>query len=45
MSAGWKTLDNQNNSFIVNLSEDEHLDDHERDYWTDTLMMPKQVMY
>jgi len=27
MSAGWKTLDTQNNSLTIDVSEDEDLDD------------------
>jgi len=29
----------------IDLSEDEDLDDHERDYWMDTVVRPKQVIY
>jgi len=30
MSAGWKTLDKPNDSFTIDISEDEDLDDHQR---------------
>jgi hypothetical protein len=42
---GWKTLDTQNNSLIIDLWEDEDLDDHERDHWMDTVVRQKQVIY
>jgi len=45
MSAGWKTLDTQNNSLTIDLSENEDLDDDYRDYWADTDVMPKLVTY
>jgi len=28
MSAGWKTLDTSNNSFITELSNEDHVDNH-----------------
>jgi len=28
MSAGWETLDTQNNCFIIDLSEEQDLDDY-----------------
>jgi len=30
---------------LISLSDDEDLDDHQRDYWTDTVVRPKQVNY
>jgi hypothetical protein len=33
------------NSLTIDLSVDEDLDDHQRDYWTDTVVRPKQVIY
>jgi hypothetical protein len=45
MSAGRKTSDTQNNSLNIDLSEEEDLDDHERDYWADTIVRPEQVIY
>jgi len=38
-------LDTQNNSLTIDLSEEEDLDDRLRDYWTDTIVRPKQVIY
>jgi hypothetical protein len=40
MLAGWETLDTPNNSLIIELSED-----HQRDYYTDTFVRSKQVIY
>jgi hypothetical protein len=34
----------QNNSMTIDLSKDD-LDDHYRDYWADTFVRPKQVIY
>jgi hypothetical protein len=45
MSAEWKSLDTQNKSLPKNPPEDEDLDDHSRNYWTDTVVRPKQVIY
>jgi hypothetical protein len=41
MLARWKTLNTQNNSLTIDLSEDEDLDDLPRDYWTDSRVYPK----
>jgi len=46
MLAVCKTLDTPNNSLTIGLSEEEEcLDDHERDYYTDRIMRPKEVIY
>jgi len=41
MSAWWKTLDTRNNSLTIDLSEDEDLDDRQRDCWIDTNVFPE----
>jgi len=45
MPAGWKTLAIQNSSLNVDLSDDEHVDDRQRDYWKDTVMRPKKFIH
>jgi hypothetical protein len=40
MLAGWKILDIRNNSLNIDLSEEE-MDNHYKDYWTDTDVRPK----
>jgi len=44
MLTGWKTLDIQNSSLTIDLSEDDP-NDRLRNYWTDTIVRPKQVIY
>jgi hypothetical protein len=34
MSAGWKTLDTQNNSLTIDLSEEEEEEEEEKKTWT-----------
>jgi len=38
MSAGWNTLDTENNSLNIDLSENEDMDNHGRDYRTDKIV-------
>jgi hypothetical protein len=45
MAAGETTLYTQNNSLTIDLSEGESLDDHCKDYLTDTDMRLEQVTY
>jgi len=44
LSAGWKTLDTQNNSLTIDLSEDGDMADHYRCYEMETDVEPKQVI-
>jgi hypothetical protein len=42
-SAGWTTL-NTKKQILIDLSKEDDLDGHERDYWTGVIVRPKQVI-